>query len=229
MAANFGAHETMEIHEVLTGTIVGINQFQLFRPQVRDGQLGQMLDHQLGFMLTEYDNLVGMLNRQGQREAIPYQAPRVSAQPVYGLDNPERQAPNFTAEQLDDRDIAAAMLFYHKSSAAKKMTAALEIADSQVRRAIQQSAVNCSEQAYEVWQYMNQKGYYQVPTMKETTTAAVLGTYSQSGQSSSSAGMGSGGAQAPQGGQGPAAGAGQAGGDGNAALPSGNDSTAFTQ
>ena len=31
MSANLGAHEVMEIHEVLTGAVDTINQFQLYR------------------------------------------------------------------------------------------------------------------------------------------------------------------------------------------------------
>jgi spore coat protein CotF len=42
---------------------------------------------------------------------------------------------------------------------------------------LQQGAINCSEMAYETWQYMNQKGYYQVPTMKEQTTQTMMNAY----------------------------------------------------
>ena len=36
MAAHLGAHETMEVHEVLTSAINGINHFQLYRSFVKD-------------------------------------------------------------------------------------------------------------------------------------------------------------------------------------------------
>jgi spore coat protein CotF len=180
MAAQYGAHEVMEVHEVLTGEIDAINNFQLYRPHIRDQQLQQMLEHQLQFMMNEYQSFVQALNGQGMGQAVPYRAPR-NAAPVYGLRQPAPVAPNTSMEQLDDRDIASAMLSCHKSSAAKKMLATLECADPQIRRTMQQSAMNCAEQAYEVWQYMNQKGYYQVPTMKEMTTQTMLNTYTQPG------------------------------------------------
>ncbi|RXT07014.1 spore coat protein [Ammoniphilus sp. CFH 90114] len=78
---------------------------------------------------------------------------------------------------MDDRDVASGMLGFHKSSACKKTTAYLECADPQIRRMIQQGAANCGEQAYEVWQYMNHRGYYQVPTMNEMTTNTVAHSY----------------------------------------------------
>ena len=176
MAAHLGAHEVMEIHEVLTDTIDGINQFELYRPHITDQQLRAIMDNQLQFMMQEYNNMVQAVNQQGMASATPYRAPK-STQPVYGLKNPAPQSPNMGASQLDDRDIASGMLGCHKASAVMKMMAALECADPNLRRMIQQTAVNCAEQAYEVWQYMNQKGYYQVPTMKEMTTNTVLNTY----------------------------------------------------
>jgi spore coat protein CotF len=60
-----------------------------------------------------------------------------------------------------------------------RMMASLECADPNLRRMIQQGAMNCSEQAYEVWQYMNQKGYYQVPTMKDMTTQTMIQSYAE--------------------------------------------------
>lgn len=176
MPAHLGAHETMEVHEILTSAIDAINQFQLYRPYVKDQQLQQILDRQLQFMMNEYNQAVQMLNQQGNPQAVPYRSVKNVA-PIYGLDNPAAQSPNMTMNQMDDRDVASGMLGCHKASAAMKMIASLECANPQLRHMMQQGAVNCSELAYEVWQYMNQHGYYQVPTMKEMTTNTVLNSY----------------------------------------------------
>lgn len=175
MAAHLGAHETIEIHEVLTNQINAINHFQLYRGYVQDQMLLQILDRQLQFTASEYNNMVNLLHQQGGSAAVPYRYAGNTA-PTYGLDHPAPQAPNASV-QLDDRSVAGSMLSCHKCSAHLKMLAALECADPQLRRMMQQGAVNCSEQAYEVWQYMNQKGYYQVPTMKEMTTNTVLNSF----------------------------------------------------
>lgn len=175
--AKFGAHETMEVHEVLTGAIEAINRFQLYRPHVQDAQLQLMLDRQLQFMMNEYNMLVQMMKGQGMGHAVPYQGPKNVA-PLYGLRQPQPYGPHTSVQQLDDRDVAIGMLCAHKSSALQKMTAALECADPNIRRMLQQSAINCAEQAYEVWQFMNQKGYYQVPTMMDMTTQTMINAYS---------------------------------------------------
>lgn len=178
MAAHLGAHEVMEIHEIMNMAIDGINQFQMLMPLIRDNQLRSICSNQLRFMNDEYNTMIQMLNQQGAKEATPYRSPR-SHMPVYGLDQPARQSPNMNPDQIDDRDISSMMLTHHKSGASMKMHAALECADPAIRRFMQQSAVNCAEQAYEVWQFMNQYGYYQVPTMKEMTTNTMLQTYQQ--------------------------------------------------
>lgn len=176
MTAQYGAHEVMEIHEVLTDTINGINQFLLYTPYVRDQQLRTILDRQVQFMTQEYNNLMQVVNQRGMTQATPYRTPMKSA-PVYGLDNPTAESPNASMNQMNDRDVASGMLGCHKSSAIMRMVAAQECANPELRRMVQQGAVNCSEQAYEVWQYMNQNGYYQVPTMKETTTNTMMNLY----------------------------------------------------
>lgn len=176
MAAQYGAHEVMEIHEILSSTIDGINNMQLYRPHAKDPQLQQILDHQLQFMNESYQNLVNMLQMHGAAQAVPYRAPK-NFSPTYGLHQPAVQQPNSSISQMDDLDVARGLLCIHKNAALRQMQGALEAADPNIRRALQQGAINCSEQAYEVWQYMNEKGFYQVPTMKEMTTNTILNTY----------------------------------------------------
>jgi spore coat protein CotF len=176
MTAQLGAHEVMEIHEVLSHAIDSINQFQLYRPYVRDQQLGAILDKQLQFMTQEYNGMVQALHQNGMGQGIQYRAPK-NIQPQYGLRQPQPQSPNTSPNQLDDRDVASGMLGAHKSSAVMKMMASLECTNPNLRGMLQQGAINCSEMAYETWQYMNQKGYYQVPTMKEQTTQTMMNAY----------------------------------------------------
>lgn len=181
MSANLGAHEVMELHEVLTDAIDGINQFQLYKPHIQDPQLNGILDNHIGFMTQEYNNMVQALNQNNMGEGIPYRAPKAQ-QPIYGLRNPQPQSP-IAGDFLDDRDVASGMLGCHKASASMKMMATLECAQPNLRRMVLQGANNCAEMAYEVWQYMNQKGYYQVPTMKQMTTNTVQNSYTSTNMS----------------------------------------------
>ncbi|MBU8907698.1 spore coat protein [Desertibacillus haloalkaliphilus] len=177
MNKQLGAHETMEIHEVLTSAVNGLNLFKLYRTHVSDPQLQNLMDKQLQFMTQEYNTIVQAVNNRGMSTPKPYRS-QLSQAPIYGTQQaPQSESPNMSPTQLDDKDIATGILTNHKASASMKMVAALECADPEIRRMMQQSAVNCSEQAYEVWQYMNQKGYYPVPTMQEQATSSMISSY----------------------------------------------------
>jgi spore coat protein CotF len=179
MAADLGSHEMMQLHEVLTDSIDGINQFQLYRPHVKDQQLRTILDNQITFMAQEYNNVVQTLNNQGKGQAIPYRGIKIVS-PSYGLKNPTPNAPNVSPDEMDDRDVSSGMLGCHKSSASLRTMASLECSDPTIRRMLQQGSINCSEQAFEVWNYMNQKGFYQVPTMKQMTTNTMINSFTTS-------------------------------------------------
>lgn len=175
-AANLGAHEVMEIHEILSETITFINTAQLYNEHCQDPELKNIVNKQLDFMTNEYNNMVNAINQRGIQEAVPYRA-NTNFSPTYGLRNPSTQSPNVSARQVDDHDVASAMLCIHKTSACKRLAGALECSEPQLRRMLIQGAINCSDQAYDVWQYMNSKGFYQVPTMQQNTTDTMINTY----------------------------------------------------
>ncbi|MBO8155130.1 MAG: spore coat protein [Bacillaceae bacterium] len=172
-----GAHEIMELHEILTDTIDGINQFQMYREHCQDPELRRILDNQINFMTNEYNNLVNMT--QGRNTSFrTNRTPRTAASPNYGLQNQSSSSrPNTSVNQMNDQDIASGMLGCHKATATFRMSAALEFTVRQIRDAIVQGAKNSADQAYEVWSYMNSKGYYQVPTFDQQTAQQIISSY----------------------------------------------------
>lgn len=191
MNQQLGAHELLEVHEVLTNAINGINTFQLLIPHCQDQDLRNIMQNQLNFMINEYNGMVTSLsNKTGGGPAGAFRPRSANFNPTYGLDNPAPFQPNATMQQIDDRDISSAVLGCHKASATVKMHAALECADPMIRGLLLQGARNCAEQAYETWSYMNQKGYYQVPTLKEHTAGEFAGQYKPFGVQGMPSGLG---------------------------------------
>jgi spore coat protein CotF len=182
VAANLGAHEVMELHEILSETVTGINTAQLYNEHCQDPQLKGLVNKQLEFMTNEYNSMVNTISQHGFQEAVPYRVSN-NYSPTYGLRNPSSQTPNMSASHVDDQDVASALLGIHKTSASKRMTGSLECSNPQLRRMLVQGAINCADQAYDVWQYMNSKGYYQVPTMQQNTTDTLINTYQPMGPS----------------------------------------------
>jgi spore coat protein CotF len=184
----YGAHEVMELHEVLTCAIDALNTMQLYTPYIRDPELAQLVSYQMQFMQNEYNSMVHTVHGLGAGDSLPYRpstqawqtlTPQTSvmAQPPAAPQQTASHQPNAYTGQMDDRDVASAVLGLHKAGAKAKMAAALEAAHPQLRGMLLQGAVNGAQQAYDVWRYMQRKGYYPLATLQEATSAQLLRGY----------------------------------------------------
>lgn len=192
----FGAHETMEVHELLNETINMINHFSLYEKEVRDQELGSMIQRQLRSAIQCYDRLVAYTHDYSAANQMvpPYESPQTQPNQIqYGLQNPQDQMPQMQG-RLNDQQIASSMLLCHKNSAKNHIAHALECADPHIRQMMLDGAVSCTNQAYEVFLYMNRQGQYQVPTMQDHTAKTFLHTYQPmeqpAGYSTAHTGMG---------------------------------------
>jgi spore coat protein CotF len=175
----FGAHETMEAHEVLNEKINLINHFTLYAGMTRDPELRSMLERHLQTAFHNYDQLVAYTHDYSAagRPMDTYGRPNVSPRDIrYGLDNPGRIAPEMNGS-LSEEKIAMAMLQCHKNSAKNHLQGALECADPNLRELLMNGAFVCANQAYEVFLFMNRRGLYQVPTMQPHTAKTYLHSY----------------------------------------------------
>jgi spore coat protein CotF len=181
----FGAHETMEAHEMLNEKINLINHFSIYLQHCQNQSLRQMIERHQQRALQQYDQLVGYTHN--------YNAANQGMQPLgmmnvhheqisYGLNNPPAMSP-WMSGQLPDHMIALAVLSCHKNSAKNHMAASLECADPKLRQMLIEGSLACAQQAYETFLFMNQNGLYQVPTMQDHTAKTYLHSYQQNQQS----------------------------------------------
>lgn len=177
MISQYGAHEIMELHEVLTNTINGINQLEVYKQYANDPMLRSMIDKHVNFLAQEYNIMTQALNQKGVASSVASYNFPTSPEPLYGLRNPQPETPMVRGKKLNDQEVCSGLLGYYKSSAALKMTATLECADYNLRRMVLQGAANCSEMAYEVWKYMNHHGWYQIPTLAGQTADTMTHLY----------------------------------------------------
>ncbi|MEW6458049.1 MAG: spore coat protein [Bacillota bacterium] len=83
-----------------------------------------------------------------------------------------------TPGRLSDRTIATGALIAHKCGAVSAGRGALETADPDLRQFLTQAAVSDSNMAYEIFHWMNRKGFYQVPVMDQNTMQHMQHIYS---------------------------------------------------
>ena len=176
----YGAHEVIELHEVLNSAVDALNTVQLYAPYASDPELVQIVRHQMSFMQQEYNAMIHTVRGLGAGEIVPYRPGSqlfAGVNPMLRPDQSAQMHPQVSPMQIDDRDVASALLGMHKAGAKMKMAAALEAAHPQIRDMLLNGAVNCSHQAYEVWGYMQRRGYYPLAVMPADENAQLLRSY----------------------------------------------------
>lgn len=178
MSMNHGAHEIMDVHEVLSAAIGALNQCVLMRDQIQDPELLGILDRQYAFMLDEY-NTTREAYQTGQDPKHPTKTynMQISNDVNYGLTAGEPKKPIQSANEVNDAILAGSLLAMHKTGAAGKTQAALESTNPVVRRVLQDSVPNCIEMAYEVSLFLNKRGIYQVPQLSQNDMNIMLNMY----------------------------------------------------
>jgi spore coat protein CotF len=180
----FGAHETMEVHEILNEKIHLINHLSLYAEQAQNSQLRTMIERQLQDSIQSYNQFVNYTQTYQTGQMATHANPATSkpmAQETmqdvqYGLRQPTPVSPQMKG-QLNDQQILSSLLILHKNSAKNAMSAALECADSNLRQMLLNASYGCANQAFETFFVMNQQGLYQVPTMNDHTAKTFLHTF----------------------------------------------------
>lgn len=121
MSMNHGAHEVMDVHEVLSASIGALNMFVMLRPHVQDPELLNILDRQYAFMLDEY-NITAECFKTGQDPSHPTRkyCMQIGNDSKYGLTPSEPKKPITSANEIDDSIISGFMLSQHKALATGK-------------------------------------------------------------------------------------------------------------
>ena len=175
----YGAHETMEVHEILNEKINMINHFAFYSEQAKDPRLQQMIKRHLQSAINGYDQLVAYTHNYNTVSPFTLTSSKLDVQPQqiqYGLHNPAQVSPLMNGS-FADLQIVYALLSFHKNSAKNQLSSSLECADPNVRQMLIHEATICANQAYEVFLFMNEQGQYQVPTMQDQTAKTFLHTY----------------------------------------------------
>lgn len=179
----FGAHEAVEVHEILCEKINAINHFSLYAEQAQHPQVRSLIQNHLQSEIQNYDQLVAYThdysaaNRQGgAAQGMQAFGGATPQQIQYGLHQPAQTAPGMQG-RLNDQQILSAVLVCHKNCAKNGMQASLECADPNVRQMLLNGAIAANQHAYDTFLLMNQQGQYQVPTMNDHTAKTLLHTF----------------------------------------------------
>lgn len=174
---NHGGHELNDVHEILGGMIGALEQYAMFRGQLKNQELVQIANNQYQFILDEYNMLVQAFST-GQDPAHGtnrYQMINQNNESIiYGLKPAPTPKQPKQPQAIDDACISGFMLTLVKGMASTKALAATEVTNPVVRRVIADSIPNGIEMAYELFLWRNKNGHYQVPQYDQQTTNAMV-------------------------------------------------------
>lgn len=180
----FGTHEAMEVHEVLSENTCMIDHYTMYLNQCQDPELRKILERQQRYMIDTYNTMINVMQGQGIDVS---RAPRITMgsttraaaenQPNFGIQQASPVMPNTEAKTLNDRAISMGALVFHKCGSIRSTSAALECANPNLRNLLASAARSCMEMSYEIFQYMNNKGWYPVPAMPESIMNQMQQTY----------------------------------------------------
>ncbi|MEW9668436.1 spore coat protein [Ammoniphilus sp. 3BR4] len=178
MQTRWAAHEFLETQEALRSLAARIEMYGVMTHMARDPHLKDILQNQQRREIMSYQQGLGLLQGKGMNMTTmptPH-TPQMNVyeQPQVGLQNPMMSAPNPRATNLSDQSISTVLLDMHKTGAAVSMLWACECVDPQIRQYHATAANKCQEMAYELWQYMNHKGYYQAPQLADHTMNTMI-------------------------------------------------------
>lgn len=173
------AHEVQDLHELAMSCVNSITNMACFMNQVQDSELKTILDKHFPQHIQDYNMKVEYLSKaEGatSKLSIPNLQPVLQSF-TQAPTNPVPVTPRTTVQQFNDREIATAYLLTLKRSGREYAWAAMEMSNSEVRSFLEDAFRMCSHHAYDVWQWMVNKGFYPLESASQTTLNTLGGFY----------------------------------------------------
>lgn len=165
----WATHEFLETNELLRKLAADIEFHAMCAEMATDPELRHMLQRHVQHMDQTYEQAIQLLRSKGSAVTASASRPmQIHSQQAHaGFQNPQPIPEPQTSKvnRLSDLTISTLILNAHKAGSVFGMMWANECVDPEVRSFHVMCANNCERMAYEVWQFMNARGFYEVPAM----------------------------------------------------------------
>jgi spore coat protein CotF len=171
----YGAHEMLEAQELVRKLIADIEVHAVSSQMTGDRELKTILNRHIHGMEQTFQQTMNLLQTRGI--SMNHQSRRTTTST--GMQNHQITGHNNAMPMLSEMAMTTTILNSHKAGAMFGMQWANECVDPQLRHLLVTSANNCNMMAYEIWQYMNAKGLYQVPQFTNQMAATINNSLNQ--------------------------------------------------
>lgn len=156
-------NEVCQLKELILSCTNTITCMSLFKNQVQDPELKEILERQFPLHIQDYNMKVEFLKENmGPQEEL-----RIPEQISIKMNLSEKKdalpvTPNTNTEKLNDREIATSYLLTLKRAGREYAWSAMEAGHPRLRQFLKDAFTMSCNHAYEVWDWMVNHQYYAV-------------------------------------------------------------------
>jgi len=174
------AHELLDLSELIMGCYNTVGCMSAFINQAQDPELKEILVRQFPLHVKDYNLKVEFVQSQTTpniNQFIPDELKVKLTDFTSGTTPVPAGQPRTDVQTHTDREISIAYLLNQKSSAKNYAQSAVECANPDLRKFLENAFLNSNRHAYEMWQYMVQKGYYPLSAAPQEDIQMIANIY----------------------------------------------------
>lgn len=176
------AHEVCDLHELIMSCVNSITNMAMFINTAQDQELKSMIQRHFPAHVQDYNMKVEYISKAegaSQKLNVPplerilqdyTKSPSGVFPPI---------TPRVDVQVMNDREIATAYLLTLKRAGREYAWAAMETGNPDVREFLKDAFTMSCNHAFEVWQYMVQKGYYPLEEAPQSILDTISSIYGE--------------------------------------------------
>ncbi|MGM9926769.1 MAG: spore coat protein [Bacillus sp. (in: firmicutes)] len=156
------AHELYELNELTMSCVNSITHMGYMVKHIQDPEILEIVNRHFPMHIRDYNMKVEFLNQaKGATKELPLikDEQRIPEFPTEYPTAPPVQ-PRTLVDNFNDREMATSYLLTLKRAGREYAWTAMEIGNPEIRSFCQTAFMMSCSHAYDIWQYMVQKGYY---------------------------------------------------------------------
>ena len=176
---NLSSHELYELNELTMSCVNSITNMGYMAKHIQDPEFLAIVNRHFPLHIRDYNMKVEFLSKvQGASKELPLlkEDQRLEAlQAEFPMAPPVQ--PRTMVDNMNDREMATSYLLTLKRAGREYAWAAMEMVNPEIRSFCQTAFMMSCSHAYDMWQYMVQKGYYPVETAAQDQISKIASMY----------------------------------------------------
>lgn len=176
---NLSSHELYDLNELTMSCVNSITNMGYMVKHIQDPEFLEIVNRHFPMHIRDYNMKVEFLSKaQGATKELPLIKEDKRLTDFHaGFPTAPPAQPRTMVENMNDREMATSYLLTLKRAGREYAWAAMEMVNPEIRSFCQTAFMMSCSHAYDMWQYMVQKGYYPVEAATDTQVGKIASMY----------------------------------------------------